>query len=816
MTPIVQLVGISKLFPGVIALEGVDLDLHPGRIHALVGENGAGKSTLLNILAGLLQPDAGLIRLDGQPRHLPDARAAWQAGIVTVHQEADLFPDLSVTENIGWQHGFETGTLGWIDWRQEHGKDAVLLAESGAKIRPEVRAGTLSPAQRQLVEIAAAMSRSARVLVLDEPTSSLSAAEADRLFARLRQLREQGTVIVYVSHRFEEIFALADDITVLRDGRRVWTGPVTSVTPRDLIRHMVGREVGSSRQGHPRQPGQVRLLCTGLTAADERFYDVSLEARAGEVLGLYGLVGAGRSEWAQAIFGIYPLKRGQIEVEGRPLHPVSPGQMASAGVAYVPEDRLRQGLCRSLSVRLNAVLASIRQIARFGWLSARRESSQSETITRQLDVRLVSLEQAIGTLSGGNQQKVIVGRWLARDPSVLILDEPTRGVDVGAREEIYALVQRLADEGKTIVLISSDLPEIMSQSDRIVVFRNGRVAGTVSARATTAEEIAALAFPLASERDEKSDKIRRSWEFPAEIGLALFVVLFFLSLHLVTGRFLQADSVRSLVTEAALLSFCATGAMLVLLAGGLDISLGALMALCAGVAGSLWEKGYPFVLVLLLAITLGGAGGAVNAGLSFVGRVHPIVVTLGTMSVYRGLTLWWLGQDVQIAGDRRAWAMASWLGVPIVAWLGLGLLLVAALWLGRTVSGRELYALGSNPRAAHRVGIRAARVWLRAFTLQGMLVGLAGLLYLARSGSVQPTSHEDRTLEAIAAAVVGGVAITGGRGTVLGLTVGCLLLVSLGPACIFLGLSALWQQSLVGVVLLCAVLFDALVRRRSA
>jgi ribose/xylose/arabinose/galactoside ABC-type transport system permease subunit len=369
------------------------------------------------------------------------------------------------------------------------------------------------------------------------------------------------------------------------------------------------------------------------------------------------------------------------------------------------------------------------------------------------------------------------------------------------------------------VLISSDLPEVMSQSDRVGVFRAGRLVATRPARQTTAEEVAALAFPgEGEEREQEKASARRTrgWALPPEWGLAGFVALLFMALHLATGRFLQADSVRSLATEAALLGFCATGAMLVLLAGGLDISLGALMALSAGVAGELWEKGQPLPLVLLAAAGVGAAGGALNATLSLVGRVHPIVITLGTMSVYRGLALWWLGQDVQIGLDRRAWAMADLLGVPVVAWLGLLLAVFTAAWLQQTVSGRELYALGSNPRAAHRVGIRPARVWLTAFTLEGVLAGLAGLLYLARSGSIQPTSHEDRTLEAIAAAVVGGVAITGGRGSVLGLAVGCLLLVSLGPACIFLGLSPLVQQSLVGAVLLAAVLLDALVRRRSA
>lgn len=816
-TAIVNLRGIRKSFSGAAALRGVDIDLRPGRIHALVGENGAGKSTLLNILAGLLEPDEGEILLQGSKITLNGPRAAWSAGIITVHQEVDLFPDLSVQENIAWQHGRQRSPIGSIAWSAERHQAIQALATVGSPVRPDDLAATLTPAQRQLVEIAGAVTRSASVLILDEPTSSLSDAESDRLFTHLRQFRDRGTAIVYVSHRFEEIFALADEITVLRDGQRVWHGDTGETNPSSLIRHMVGRELPARTRQSLSGSGRVRLSCRDLTSRNGSFTGVNLEARAGEILGLYGLIGAGRSEWAQALFGLHPLEKGEVRLDDRPVRPHSAGQMANQGLAYVPEDRLRQGMCRGLGVGLNAVLASLRQLAPAGWISRGKERRLSASIIERLDVRCTSPSQPILALSGGNQQKVVVGRWLAREPGVLILDEPTRGVDVGAREEIYRLVREQAATGKAVVLISSDLPEVMSQSDRIGVFRTGKLVTTLDAGKTTAEEVAELAFPTISEERASEESARgRRWAVPGELGLLLFLALFFGGMHLVTGRFLQADSLRSLITDATLLGFCATGAMLVLLAGGLDISLGALMALSAGVAGLLWEKGQPMGVVLPVAVGIGGLGGAINAGLAILGRVHPIVVTLGMMSVYRGLTLWWLGQDVQIEGAKRAWAMADIAGLPVLAWIGLGLAVVTGLWLRFTVAGRELFALGSNPRAAIRVGIRPWRVWLIAFTLQGMLVGLAGLLYLSRTGSVQPTSHEDRTLEAIAAAVVGGVAITGGRGRVLGVALGCLLLVSLGPACIFLGLSALWQQSLVGAVLLVAVLADTLLRGRSA
>jgi ABC-type sugar transport system ATPase subunit/ribose/xylose/arabinose/galactoside ABC-type transport system permease subunit len=820
MNPVVDLEGIRKSFPGVRALRDVTLVLRPGTIHALVGENGAGKSTLINVLSGILTPEEGTIRVAGQPVHLSDPRTARRYGIITVHQEADLFPDLSVMENMALEQGLPANRLGWIDWGAQRRRTRAAFAEVGETIPPGTPAGSLTPAQRQMVEIAAAVSQSARVLVLDEPTSSLSEAEARVLFDHLRRFREQGTAIVYVSHRLEEIFALADEVTVLRDGQHVWTGPLVETTHQGLIARMVGRDVGPAGVRPIRDDGPVRLSCRGLTAADGSFRDVSLDVRAGEVLGLYGLIGAGRSEWGQAVFGLRPLAGGEVQLDGEPVTPRRPDQMAAHGLAYVPEDRLRQGLCRELSVRANAVLASLRRLAVGPFASAAREAERTRQLVAQLAVRLRSIEQPVGTLSGGNQQKVVLGRWLARDPRVLILDEPTRGVDVGAKAEIYGIVRRLADCGRAVVFICSDLPEVLAESDRVGVFREGRLVAEFDPRRATAEEVAAAAVPGAGGREPSSSLPRpaRPGRPPLlrEVALLVLLVGLFGFLRWWTGRLPPTDALRTLATETALLSFVAVGTTVVILSGGLDISLGALMALAAGVAGRLWEQGQPLPLVVLTALAVGAAGGFLNAAVSLAGRVHPIVVTLGTMSVFRGLTLWWLGQNVLIPGSARNWMFADALGLPLVAWGALALVVAAWLALTRTVPGREVYALGSNPSAARRVSISPARVWLVAFTLQGLLVGLAGLLMLARSGELQPTSYGDVTLRAIAAAVVGGVAITGGRGSVWGAILGCLFLEALRQACGLMNVSATWQGTLVGAALVVAVLIDSLWRRRGA
>jgi ABC-type sugar transport system ATPase subunit/ribose/xylose/arabinose/galactoside ABC-type transport system permease subunit len=822
MSAVLELEGVVRTFPGVVALADVSLGLLPGRVHALVGENGAGKSTLIHVLGGSLRPDAGVVRLDGWPVHFTDAHAARALGILVVHQEVDLFPDLTVAENVGLEQSLPTRPPGWVDGQQLRRRATAALAAMRADLDPRGLAAGLTPAQRQLLLVGAALSRPARVLVLDEPTSSLSMAESEVLFAQVRRLRAQGVAVLYVSHRFEEIFALADEVTVLRDGRRVWHGELSQTTPRQLIERMVGRDTPPAAARARPAPGPVLLACEGFSAPDRRFHDVSLEVRSGEVLALYGLVGAGRSEWAQAVVGLRPLAGGTLRIDGKPVVPRGPGPMAGLGVAYVPEDRLRQGLCRGLSVRLNLVLAVLRRLGGL-WLTRRPEARRAQAEVAALGVRLRSVEQPAGTLSGGNQQKVVLGRWLERRPRVLLLDEPTRGIDVAAKAEVHALIRRLAGDGLAVVLISSELPEVLAQGDRVGVFRTGRLAATFDPRTATADEVAAAALPAGPRHEEVARPTRTvslpvaaGWLPVREAGLLVLLVALFAVLQVGGGRLLEAGSLQNLATDAALLCFCALGAAVVLLAGGIDISLGSQMALAAGLAGWLWERGRPLGVVLPLAVATGAACGLTNAALSVLGRVHPIVVTLGTLSLYRGLLAWWLQQDIQVPLARRGGLVEPWAGLSPMAWVGLGAAVLVALFLRQTVPGRHLYAVGSNPAAARRAGISAARAFLVAFTLQGALAGLAGLLYLARSGSLQPVSYEDKTLEAIAAAVVGGVALTGGRGSVLGVVLGCLFLVTLPPACEHLHLPRDWQRALIGVVMVVAVTLDALWRRRQA
>jgi ABC-type sugar transport system ATPase subunit/ribose/xylose/arabinose/galactoside ABC-type transport system permease subunit len=824
-TTVVQLRDLCKSFPGVKALEDVSMDLHAGTIHALVGENGAGKSTLINILCGVLQPDRGEVRVNGLRIVLADARQARRQGIAAVHQEADLFPDMTVAENVALEHGWpRQGPL--IAWSRLKNDTRSAIGALGHNLEPGRLAASLSSADRQLVGIAAALSQAASAVILDEPTSSLSEAETEILFRRLRHFRSQGGAVLYVSHRLEEIFQLADVATVLRDGRRVWNGPVAATDPSRLIAWMVGREIESaSRLRAPRPPSvsahPVRLACRQLTALDGSFANVTLEVRAGEVLGLYGLIGAGRSGWAQAVFGLRAIATGSIFLDGKPWKPRGVGAATRRGLAYLPEDRLRFGLCSGLSVRANAVLAVLRRLARGPFISRHKETRQAWTMVEQLAVRLRALEQPAGTLSGGNQQKIIFGRWLACDPQTLILDEPTRGVDVAAKAEIQRLVRGLADTGRAVVWISSDLPEVLAQSDRIGVFRDGNLVATFDPDTTTAEQVAAAALQQKQPQTQRPDRPAPQSRWTSalalgsrEVGLLGIVILLMALLAWRTETFWQPGALRDLADNASLLSLCGLGAGLVILTGGIDISFGSIMALGAATAGFLMQAGWSALVAVPAGLGVATAAGATNAAVTLVGRVHPIVVTLGTMSLYRGLTLLIIGnEDIRVVPSGfRAPIQAVVLGVPAIVWLGLAAAALAWFLLSWTVPGREAVAFGSNPRAAERTGIRRARVWLAVFTLEGLLAGVAGLISLGMTGNLQGTDHDEKTLEAIGVAVVGGVAITGGRGSVWGIWAAALLFRVLEKGWVHLHVSSYWQRSIVGALLVIAILGDRLWR----
>jgi len=500
---ILQIRGLAKAFPGVQALAGIDLDVRRGEIHAVMGENGAGKSTLMRILAGLERADSGQLSLDGRPSRFRQPLDALRAGIVMIHQELLPFPNLTVAENLFLGQLPSRGVPGWLDGAALRRQARAALAQLGAEIAPETRMGQLRIAETQLVEIARALVHDARVLILDEPTSAISDREVEVLFGILRDLRSRGVAILYISHRMEEIFRLADTITVLRDGQLVATKPAKAWNPASLVTAMVGRAMAPPTPSTPPPAGDPLLTLHGLGRRGA-FADVNLELRRGEVLGLAGLMGAGRTSLLHALAGLAPADEGTIRIAGKPARLRHPHAAWQEGIALVGEDRQRTGLVLPLSVQQNLTLASLHRWCRSGWIQRQTESQVARSQITSLGIRARDLRQTVRELSGGNQQKVVLGKALLAQPRILLLDEPTRGIDVGAKAEVHALIRQLAKSNMALLLASSELPELLALSHRVLVLRGGRIVGEVDPRRVTPEEVLHLAMPETAARTSAS------------------------------------------------------------------------------------------------------------------------------------------------------------------------------------------------------------------------------------------------------------------------------------------------------------------------
>ncbi len=489
--PVLSLKGVSKSFPGVRALSDVSFALRAGEVTALIGENGAGKSTIVKILTGIYIPDAGEISIGGTPRQFTSPRDSWAAGIAAIHQETVMFDELSVAENIFMGHmpGYKSGFVDWPQMRQRAGE---LLKSIDADFDPDAKLKQLSVAQKHMVEITRALSHEASVIIMDEPTAALSRNEIDDLFRIIAQLKAEGRAIMFISHKFDEIFRVADSFVCLRDGEKVGDGKISNITEPKLVSMMVGRPIDQVFPKRDIAIGDVVLKVEDLSNPTE-FADISFELRRGEILGFYGLVGAGRSEAMQCLFGMSAASSGRITLNGTPLKIASPVDAIAAGISYVPEDRQEQGAILQLGIRENITLASIASHVRNFFLSKPSELDAVRVLGKRLDVRAAHWEQRLGELSGGNQQKVVIAKWLAAKPKVIILDEPTKGIDVGSKAAVHDFIGELAEEGLAVILISSELPEIMGLADRVVVMQEGRIANIFMRGTWSAEAIVSAA-----------------------------------------------------------------------------------------------------------------------------------------------------------------------------------------------------------------------------------------------------------------------------------------------------------------------------------
>lgn len=836
--PLIELRGASKIFGGTVAVSDVTLDVQPAEVLALLGENGAGKSTCVKMLCGVHRPTKGEIVVGGVVQNWNSPLESQQAGIAVVHQHPGLFPDLTIMENIYFGR-FPQNALGLLDRALMQRKSGELLDTVGLSARPDALLKTLSVSEQQLVEIAKALSTDADVLILDEPTASLSHREVEKLFVVVRKLKERGVGIVFVGHRMDEVFGISDRISVLRDGALVRTAKAEDLSRQDAINLMAGRELLASYPRRAHDLGAEVLTVEGLSV-DNEYKDISLQVHAGEILGIGGLVGSGRTEFATTLFGVKHPDHGTIRIDNQIVDIRSPQQAMRHGIAYVSEDRHAKSLIMDFPIRVNASLTVLRNCTHHGLLRPAREVAYVREYLERLKLRFASYEQEISGLSGGNQQKVVLSKWLATRPRILVLDEPTQGIDVESKAEVHAIIADLARSGMAIILISSELPELIGMCDRIAVLREGRLMATFEGgdvdptevlKAAT-DSVAQTDFETSESPDPVTDpqigSIQKAWIAEGlgrillrrEIGLVVAILAIVIPVSLINPRMLSATNLGSLSMDAALLGFVALAQMLVILTRNIDLSVASMIGFTAYASALFMSNNpeMPALVGVLWALVVGGGLGTINGLIVAYGRVPSIVATLGTMSVFRGLHSLWADGD-QISADEvpQHWldlAGQDLFGIPAIVIASLVTLCIAGFLLQRTRFGRELYGVGSNPGAADVIGVPSARRVFAAFVIAGMLAGVMGALWASRYATVDARVAFGYELTVIASVVVGGVAIRGGSGTVLGIILGVVTLLVIRNGLSLVRVDPLWLQGVYGLVILAAITIDAKIAAR--
>ena len=833
-----ELASVTKRFGGTVACQTVDLELRPGEVHALMGENGAGKSTLMKMLHGVYPPDEGEVKIDGEPVRLPSPRDAERRGIAMIPQELDLFPYLSIAENLYIGRPRPRTRWGGFDWQKMNASASEGLQRLGVQFDVTGDLRHLSAANAQLVAISRALFWKAQVVIMDEPTAALTQQEAERLFAIIRDLKARGVGMVYVSHRLEEIFAIADRVTVLRDGQRVYTGLTSELDTSKLIQLMVGRPLEELFAHNPHQPGEIVLELKGVSRSRE-FQKVSFCLRRGEIVGLGGLIGAGRSELAQAIFGISLLKSGEILVRGQKANIRSVKDAMALGIAYVPEERKSQGLLASFSIKANVSYSSLDRLAPFGFVNQKKEEDLARRFRDLFTIRGGPLTSPVESLSGGNQQKVVLSKILALDPEIILLDEPTRGVDVGAKSEIYRIIDGLAKEGKAVLLISSEMNELLAMADRVLVMHEGVLTGEFSREEFSAEKIGAAAAGLdllseatqehgskrqiADRKKRESKRVqfssRRSSYFgwilsSAQAPPLIFLLLLVGLLSVSTAGFASIDNLRSIIDQVAVVGIVALAVNMVILSGEIDVSVGSLLAVCAFVYGNVAMKTGGSLGPLGVSLVVGALLGAVNGLLVTRARVPSIIATLGMLLTLRGgVLLFGANQVINLEPASRVFGLGGFGGVSVSA-LVLGLML-ALFWLleRHSTCGREVFAVGGNLRAARLAGLPVSSVKFLCFVGSGLACALASAVFIGQIGQLQATAATGFELRVIAAVVLGGTSIAGGRGSVLAPIVGAVFVGVILNGMTLNRVPGSWEQLVVGFLILAAISFDSIRNR---
>jgi ribose transport system ATP-binding protein len=810
---VLRLRDVVKTFPGVVALKGVSFDVLAGEVHALVGENGAGKSTLMAVAAGSTVPDSGTVEIGGQGLDAASPAAAQALGLAIVYQHLSILEDLTVTENMvfAMPAALRPPMSKAAAWTRER-LDAV-----GSDVDPAERVSDLSTANRQLVEIAKALALDAKVLILDEPTESLTRVESERLFANIGAIRDKGTAIVYISHRLPEVKRVADRITVLRDGETRGTFEATGISEGEILRLIIGRAVDQVFPDKRAANGSADALLEADGLSGSGFSEVSLRVEPGEIVGLAGVEGNGQRSFLRALAGMVPA-HGALHIAGRALRLGRPSRMRSAGLIHLPGDRHREGVMLTLSVRENVLLLALRENSTGGFVRRALERRAVAAQIARLGVKTPSAETSVSALSGGNQQKVLFARALLGKPSVLLADEPTRGVDAGARIDLYQVMREAANDGRAVVVLSSDAVELQGLCDRVLVFSRGQVVRELEGSEINEENITGAA--VTSERRDRqaelapsvrrAQRLRRflAGDYLPSVVLALLIVIMAVATEIDNGRFLSGYSLHSTLLTASVLAFVSMGQLVIMLTGNFDLSVGPLMGLMTVVVSFFWGLGQgtgDLLLGILLAIATAIAVGLVNVVLVRVGRLSSVLATISTFIVIQGIALQLRPQE---AGELRLSITSGintgigWMPVALIA--AIVIAVAAEVVLRRTRFGLQLRAVGSDETRAHRLGARPNFTMFAAFVVCALLAAAAGIMLAGQIGvgDGDPTLSSNYTLLSIAAVALGGASIFGGRGSFIGALLGAFLLTEVVAAVPFLQIALSWTEWTPGILIL--------------
>ena len=821
-----RLLGVRKTFGRLVALDDVSFEVRRGEVHALLGENGAGKSTLMAVAAGAIAPDAGTVEICGHRLERADPRLAQAMGLSVVYQHPSVVDDLTVAENLA----LSVPKVRRPSYRGLRAWAVECLAVVDAHIDPRRRVGELSVAERQLLEIAKALAAEARVVVLDEPTESLTATESRELFAQIERVRRTGTSVVYISHRLPEVRRVAERITVLRDGQVRATADARELSDEEVLRLIVGRPVEQTfpEKGTDVQAGEevpTILEVAGLTG--HKLSGVSFSARQGEIVGLAGVEGNGQRDAIRALAGLVG-HHGTVRVRGREIDTKSPARARRAGIVYVPHDRHREGLFGAMSVKENLSLLVLREVESAGVLRREREEGFAGSQIDTFGIRPPRSDIPAANLSGGNQQKVVMARAIAAEPVVLLADEPSRGVDVGARIEIYNVLRRVADGGAAVVIVSADAMELAGLCDRVLVFSRGQIVESLAGDDLSEERITGAAITAQVERAEpgarreERGKLRRAARSDASPGVILALLVVGLALGTGVGHplFFGSRNVNDLLFLATILCLGGIGQLTVLLRGSFDLSVGPMMGLTVVIMSFFATSGAGLEGLLVGGCVAAGAGVLVGVTNAFLIRslgIGPVISTIVTYIGLQGVSLLLRPQSAGPIGTAAISAVqVSAAAIPVVFLVTTGIAIVAEVYIRRTQRGRELRAVGSDEERAFRMGAHVGPSLVLSHVVCSLFAVGAGILLTTQVGIGDPTIGASYTLTTLAAAVLGGASIFGGRGSYVGAFLGGLLIQEAITSTSFLGLPQAWSEWLPGVLILGGAALYSHLRKRAS